>query len=90
MSMPYPRLLVSLLAGSMAVVPRDLEAQGVSMTATCSEGWSTLGALGITNSAVTAPSTGMPIRPGGSGENRRCVPSPPMDRQAAVFAPATC
>ena len=38
------RFLLALLAG---VVPVTAEAQGVTVAAACSEGWSTLGALGI-------------------------------------------
>jgi hypothetical protein len=36
-----------ILIGSLALTPTLLEGQSVSVAATCSEGWSTLGALGI-------------------------------------------
>ena len=46
MLMSRTRLFIVLLAGIVA--PGRLQAQAVSMSATCSEGWSTMGALGIT------------------------------------------
>jgi hypothetical protein len=42
------RLHLILLAGALSGTPALLEAQGVTIAASCSEGWSTLGALGIT------------------------------------------
>jgi hypothetical protein len=48
MTIVRARLLVVLLAGSSGLFPADAQAQATTVAANCSEGWSTLGSLGIT------------------------------------------
>jgi membrane-associated protease RseP (regulator of RpoE activity) len=48
MTIPRARLLVVLLAGSSGFIPVAAQAQATTVAASCSEGWSTLGSLGIT------------------------------------------